>query len=282
MARCTTTGSARREDHGFHAGEFDNQGGNNFSDEFYIIEALLDKRLDPYGREEYLVRWQDYPPECDTWEPRAELERNAIHMLKAFNNQEEYSSMGEMLELHCVCQIPYKAGDGAMIQCFTCSEWFHFQCIGMDLADANSYTEWHCYPCRISQNLRNRKRDDNLEQDSQETETDGEYMATVDDFFAGMSQLSQHANVGSQEHMRCICRKPYRPGDGTMVQCYSCSRRCHFACVQQVDRDARSFTKWHCDRCRTGSNPKAGRYHRSSQIGIVPNEMELSRSQTQS
>ena len=34
----------------------------------YIVEALLDTKL-KQGKRMYLVRWEGYPPSCDTWEP---------------------------------------------------------------------------------------------------------------------------------------------------------------------------------------------------------------------
>lgn len=122
-------------------------------DRFFIVEALLDKRYDLKGEEEYLVRWLNYPPEFDTWEPRAELEQNSLAMINEFNNVDHLNTSDQ--ELHCICQRPYKARDGGMIQCFTCSGWYHFTCLEMNMFEANSYARWHCDKCRATHNLKN-------------------------------------------------------------------------------------------------------------------------------
>jgi hypothetical protein len=121
-------------------------------DRFFIIEALLDKRCDRNGNEEYLVRWQNYPPEYDSWEPRAELEQNSMDMINDFNNEQPKT---DKQQLHCICRRPYTAKSGGMIQCFTCTEWYHFSCINMNMAEANSFARWHCDRCRTCLNLRN-------------------------------------------------------------------------------------------------------------------------------
>lgn len=35
----------------------------------YIVEAILDKRINSRGLPEYLIKWEDYPEEDSTWEP---------------------------------------------------------------------------------------------------------------------------------------------------------------------------------------------------------------------
>jgi hypothetical protein len=121
-------------------------------DRFFIVDAILDKRFDARGNEEYLVRWQNYPPEYDTWEPRAELVQNSLDMIDEFDRVEQPDLKPT---LHCICRRPYKARDGGMIQCFTCNEWYHFSCIQMNMVEANSYARWHCDKCRETKNLKN-------------------------------------------------------------------------------------------------------------------------------
>lgn len=123
------------------------QQSQNDDDEerFYVIEKLLDKRSNAQGVEEYKVRWQNYPPEYDSWEPRSELEKNAIDMINAYNNipQPELSDTK-----HCICKRAYAPGKGAMIQCSTCETWYHFSCIDLNLYEANCYARYHCKNCR--------------------------------------------------------------------------------------------------------------------------------------
>lgn len=113
------------------------------SDRFYVIEKLLDKRF-VAGREEYLVRWQNYPPEWDSWEPRTELERNAIDMIREFNNMPGPSTDDQP---RCICRRPYRFDQGGLIQCVNCHEWYHFTCLKMNMAEANAYSKWHCSDC---------------------------------------------------------------------------------------------------------------------------------------
>lgn len=114
---------------------------------FYVIEKLLNKRFNPDTRqEEYLVRWQNYPPEWDSWEPRTELERNSMDMILAFNKTPNEADE----TLHCTCRKPYRFDDGGMIQCFNCLEWFHFKCLSIDMEEANSYAKYYCISCRAS------------------------------------------------------------------------------------------------------------------------------------
>lgn len=116
----------------------------NDENRFYVIEKLLGKRFTPNGDEEYLVRWKNYSPEWDSWEPRIELERNARDMILDFNN----SLDRDKETLHCICRRPYRFEHGGMIQCFNCLEWFHFTCINVDMEEANSYAKYYCQACQ--------------------------------------------------------------------------------------------------------------------------------------
>lgn len=115
-------------------------------DRFFVIEKLLDRRFRANGVEEYKVRWQNYSSAWDSWEPREELERNALDMINAFNNipQPEESA----IQRHCICRTPYIPGEGAMIQCSSCNIWYHFKCLNLNMYEANSLAEYHCDVCR--------------------------------------------------------------------------------------------------------------------------------------
>lgn len=116
-------------------------------DRFYVIEKLLKKRNDANGNEQYLVRWQNYPPDYDSWEPREELEKNALDMIHQFNRL-HYPTDCQPDDLHCICRKPYKFNQGGMIQCYECQTWYHFTCLNMNMIEANSYARYYCECCR--------------------------------------------------------------------------------------------------------------------------------------
>lgn len=117
-------------------------------DRFFVIEKLIGKRFNyDENQIEYLVRWKNYPPSEDTWEPVDELNINAADMVYEY----EFGRVGRPTsekELHCVCRKPYNSKDGGMVQCYNCSVWFHFHCINMDMEIANSYLRFFCKLCR--------------------------------------------------------------------------------------------------------------------------------------
>jgi len=49
----------------------------------YEIEQILDMRLNPKGKTEYLVKWKGWETEDNTWEPTKHL-RNCKDMIEAF------------------------------------------------------------------------------------------------------------------------------------------------------------------------------------------------------
>lgn len=126
---------------------------------FFVVEKLLKKRIYK-GREEYLVRWLNYPPEEDTWEPRSELEVNSIDLIIDFNKEPPRE---ETNRLHCICHKTYKFDQGGMIQCFNCLTWYHFSCIKMNMEEANSFARYYCVDCRkINPKLKNQIKEEKL------------------------------------------------------------------------------------------------------------------------
>lgn len=113
---------------------------------FFVIEKLLDKRYNENGYDEYLVRWQSYSSDWDSWEPEYEIERNSWHMISEYNRNLHQSS--EDNRLYCICQRPYRFENGGMIQCINCFNWFHFECIQMSLELANSLSRYDCEECK--------------------------------------------------------------------------------------------------------------------------------------
>lgn len=116
-------------------------------DAFWVIECLLDKRVRPDGGEEYLVHWEGFNHDSDTWESREELEKNATAMVHEF--ERIYDPVLSSDKAHCICKRPYRFEQGGMIQCYNCIEWFHFKCLRMSIAEANSYRRFYCLACRI-------------------------------------------------------------------------------------------------------------------------------------
>lgn len=128
-------------------------------DRFYVVEKLLDKRIGPNGLKEYLVKWQNYPSEYDSWEPESELQINCKVMLDDFNKVLNVESE----EVHCICKRTYRFDQGGMIQCFLCLTWYHFNCLGINMEEANSFARYHCPSCiEKNPNLKNPIKPDKL------------------------------------------------------------------------------------------------------------------------
>lgn len=111
---------------------------------FYIVERLRKKRILADGRVQYKVRWMGFSRDDDTWEDEEELLKNSNLMVH------EFEQPGSVLDdmRHCICMRPYRFNDGAMIQCFNCSSWFHFKCLKISLSKANTYTRYYCQACK--------------------------------------------------------------------------------------------------------------------------------------
>lgn len=117
-------------------------------DRFFVIEKILAKRRNAeMGYDEYLVRWANYPPDWDSWEPVKELEINSRDLINEFDKTGRYDPTKE--ELHCTCRRPYRFDQGGMIQCFNCLSWYHFDCLKMNMEMANSFARYYCNDCMV-------------------------------------------------------------------------------------------------------------------------------------
>ena len=113
---------------------------------FWVIESLIDKRTNYRGKEEYLVHWEGFNHDSDTWELREELEINAKAMVNEYERLQDPVLSSD--SVHCICRRPYRFEQGGMIQCNNCIGWYHFKCIKMSIAEANSYQRFYCIACR--------------------------------------------------------------------------------------------------------------------------------------
>ena len=52
---------------------------------YYEVEKIVDKRTNVYGLVEYLVKWKNYPPSENTWEPKKNLKK-LDYMIKEYEN----------------------------------------------------------------------------------------------------------------------------------------------------------------------------------------------------
>ena len=95
------------------------QMGDVQDGEVYSMEKILDKRITKKGKKvEYLIKWDGYGPEDNTWEPECniycpvmlrtfeeKLKKEKIGVEKAKNMDSEYESSGPM-EGPKICEGP--------------------------------------------------------------------------------------------------------------------------------------------------------------------------------
>ncbi len=64
----------------------------------YMVEAILDKRINNRGQPEYLIKWEDYPEEDSTWEP-AENVQAVKSLLDQFEKKEKEQKQKEAVKI---------------------------------------------------------------------------------------------------------------------------------------------------------------------------------------
>jgi hypothetical protein len=62
-------------------------GGRNSDDEYYEVEKILKEEVRE-GQLCYLIRWVNYPPEDDSWEPTSMLEQ-CTEIIAAWEEQKK-------------------------------------------------------------------------------------------------------------------------------------------------------------------------------------------------
>jgi len=68
-------------------------GENHFK-----VEKILKSRIGRKGRIEYFIKWVDFPPEENTWEPLDHLLEGCHHMIREFENIGSHDTNGATLE----------------------------------------------------------------------------------------------------------------------------------------------------------------------------------------
>eukprot|EP00899_Mesostigma_viride_P023415 jgi/Mesvir1/4258/Mv22222-RA.1 len=52
----------------------------------------------------------------------------------------------DRVPVYCTCDMPYNP-DHFMIECDTCKEWYHPQCIGLQVEEIKTKGKWQCHDC---------------------------------------------------------------------------------------------------------------------------------------
>ena len=55
---------------------------------------------------------------------------------------------GKKGKLYCICRKPYRRGDGDMVLCDHCKEWFHFACVGETAETISKMDIYTCPDCK--------------------------------------------------------------------------------------------------------------------------------------
>ena len=66
--------------------------------------------------------------------------------------QQPNDSVGTHEPVYCICRGPDR-GD-LMVQCDTCSEWFHGTCVGVTATETMKMKTYKCPPCRPKRGVR--------------------------------------------------------------------------------------------------------------------------------
>ena len=51
-------------------------------------------------------------------------------------------------DVYCVCRGPYSK-HRFMIECYSCKEWFHGDCVGVSEGDADNIEDYYCSQCQV-------------------------------------------------------------------------------------------------------------------------------------
>lgn len=69
---------------------------SNFLFSVYIVEKIVNHECAAKGQMRFLVRWKDWSPKYDTWEPEANLimsSANCLLIMEYFDRKREYVKM---------------------------------------------------------------------------------------------------------------------------------------------------------------------------------------------
>jgi len=120
-----------------------------FPNQEYIVESILDKRINSKGEPEYLIKWEDYPIEDSTWEPKEnvqgvgtlleEFEKKLANKEKEKKDKDVINLIFEALqdsipskiisvrikrdELHCLCEFEQESNGITRDPCYIPSKF---------------------------------------------------------------------------------------------------------------------------------------------------------------
>lgn len=128
----------------------------------WLVESIESKRVLDNGQVEYLIKWTNYGPEENTWEPREFIYDTCATLIDEFEHIPFDINDKDKYQRHCICQKVYKPSDGAMIQCNCCGEWLHLKCIKMSVQEMNSIKRFYCKDCIENANKTIEYKDDTV------------------------------------------------------------------------------------------------------------------------
>jgi len=164
-------------------------------------------------------------------------------------------------ELHCMCRKVMKEED-AMIQCTSCSEWYHYDCVGLEMnSPALKERGWDCAVCLDQGGGNSVKRHCLCQRPYERKKTmyqcikchewyHPECLGIPSNLLLNVSTFCcTVCTVGKR--LYCLCRQPESSEiEREMIQCEACSDWFHMDCLQIDPNVAKSARyRFHCPTC---------------------------------
>eukprot|EP00940_MAST-03C_sp_MAST-3C-sp2_P000053 g53.t1 len=137
-------------------------------------------------------------------------------------------------ETVCVCNKlfdPSTENDYEWVQCDACERWHHCACVGLTGTIAESMERWLCPRCVVSRA--------SIEHETKTEPPPPSSINHVEEVIPGKDTV-------------CVCNIVYDPsteGDYDWIQCDTCKRWHHCACVGLTAEAADAIDRWSCPRC---------------------------------
>jgi len=165
----------------------------------------------------------------------------------------EKKSRGELTGIYCICRRPY---DGAlpMLQCDSCSEWYHLRCVGVSAQQADQTPKYDCPLCvRIQEDLecappaikQKRGRKKMAAKDEVPTVS----VTTASKVYTTSPSPSSSPSP-SPKNCCVYCRLPESGNmEDSLISCAACARQVHLRCADLEPEDRVLLAKFHCYEC---------------------------------